>query len=106
MAKGWTPTRPILFCQSPDDRDVPIENTVRALETLGAALERSGQDPSGKLQFRPLGTAGAGISHVSGVFLAIPMAFDWIYRGLAAEAVLERAQEAGARSGRPASAMR
>jgi len=84
VAEGWTPTRPILFCQSPDDRDVPVRNTLKAVAHLGAALEMGGREPGALLFYWPLGTPGCGISHVTGAFRAIPMAFDWIYRGMPA----------------------
>ncbi|BDU74038.1 lipase family protein [Mesoterricola silvestris] len=80
VAVGWTPTRPILFCQSPDDRDVPVENTKRAMGALGAAIRGAGGEPGALLTFRSLGAPGEGISHLGGVLLAIPAAFDWIYR--------------------------
>jgi hypothetical protein len=79
-ATGWTPTRPILFVQSPDDRDVLIQNTLVAHRTLGQALWKAGRDPLELLEYRPLGEPGCGISHAEGVLLAIPMAFDWIHR--------------------------
>jgi hypothetical protein len=82
VAVGWTPSRPILFCQSPDDRDVPIGNTLEAWRTLGGAMRKAGREPQGTLMFQPLGKPGDGIGHVGGVFLAIPTAFDWIYRGM------------------------
>ena len=86
VARGWTPSRPILFGQSPDDRDVPIQNAWAALAALGGALRSAGQDPSGKLLFRLVGEPGHGPSHVGAIFGAIPMAFDWIYRSHALEA--------------------
>jgi len=80
VAEGWTPTRPILFCQSPDDRDVPLANTLTARWILEGAVRKAGADPTGLFTFLPLGSAGGGITHVEGALLAIPTAFDWIYR--------------------------
>ena len=82
VAEGWTPSRPILFCQSPDDRDVPVQNTLKAMAHLGAALETEGREARDLLFFWPLGAPGCGITHVTGAFRAIPLAFDWIYRGM------------------------
>lgn len=75
--KGWTPTRPILFCQSPDDEDVPEGNTLAALDALGAALRREGRDPSSLLSYRPL---PRGTTHLQGALETIPIALDWIWR--------------------------
>ena len=85
VARGWAPTKPILFCQSPDDTDVLLENTLVARGTLAEAIRKEGREPEGILNYAPLGQPGCGISHVGGIFLAIPMAFDWIYRGAGAE---------------------
>jgi hypothetical protein len=85
LAPGWTPTRPILFCQSPDDRDVPMDNTRSAMKILSEAIRRAGREPRDLLVLRPLGGPGCGITHVDGAFLAIPRAFDWIYRGMPSE---------------------
>ncbi len=80
VAAGWAPTRPILFCQSPDDKDVPLGNTVAARRLLEDAVRDRGGDPAGLITFLPLGRPGDGITHVKGALLAIPAAFDWIYR--------------------------
>lgn len=80
VAAGWTPTRPILFCQSPDDRDVPLENTLTARWLLEGEVRKEGPVPAGLFTFLPLGRPGDGITHVKGALLAIPAAFDWIYR--------------------------
>ena len=85
VAVGWTPTRPILFCQSPDDDTVPIQNTLAARASLAAALREAGGNPAKLLHLKLLGRPGEGISHVTGAFLAIPAAFDWIYRGMPPE---------------------
>jgi len=78
LTGGWLPTRPILFCQAPDDRDVPMQNTLDTLAGLGQALREAGRDPAATLVFKPL---PAGLDHVTGVFFALPEAFDWIYQG-------------------------
>jgi len=80
VSVGWAPSRPILFCQSPDDADVPVENTLTAMANLEGAMRKAGRDPAGILDFRPLGAPGCGIGHVGGILLAMPAAFDWIYR--------------------------
>lgn len=91
LGPGWTPSRPILFTQSPDDQVVPIANTLEVMGTLEAALRERGQDPQGLLQFRPFCRPGSGVGHVRGVFLGIPKAFDWIYRGMPDETAEEAA---------------
>jgi hypothetical protein len=79
-SRGWTPTRPILFAQSPDDRDVLLQNALSAHRILGQALWKAGRDPLELLELRLLGEPGNAISHAEGVLMAIPLAFDWIYR--------------------------
>jgi hypothetical protein len=82
LCRGWTPGRPILFCQSPADQDVPVRNTQVTLEALGAEIRKAGGDPGRSLAFLPLGREADGISHVQGALLAIPAAFNWIYSGM------------------------
>lgn len=79
---GWAPTRPILFAQSPEDRVVPLGNTLAAMASLAATARERGQDTRGLLQFQLLCRPGSSIGHVAGAFLGIPKALDWIYRGM------------------------
>ena len=78
---GWRPTRPILFCQSPADQDVFIQNTYRTMVGLGAEIRAAGGDPGQLLAFLPLGEASDRIDHVQGALVAVPAAFNWIYSG-------------------------
>jgi hypothetical protein len=82
LCGGWRPTRPILFGQSPADRDVPIKNTLRTMAELGEDIRRAGDDPARLLAFLPIGKAEDGVGHVEGTLVAIPAAFNWIYSGL------------------------
>ena len=78
LTGGWLPTRPIFFCQSPADRDVPMQNTLNPLAGLGLELRNAGRDPAATLVFAPL---PEGLNHVTGLLFALPEALDWIYRG-------------------------
>jgi hypothetical protein len=82
LCRGWRPTRPILFRQSPDDELVPYANTLTTLDQLGQSILQSGGDPSKVLIPIPIGQAGDGISHEAGALLAIPSAFAWFYFGM------------------------
>lgn len=81
VAEGWAPSRPILFAQSLDDREVPPVIARHAMASLGEAAHRAGRDPGRLLRFQALAPEGSGIGHVEGVALALPVAFDWIGRG-------------------------
>jgi len=86
VARGWAPTRPILFAQGPDDRDVPLANTLTAMGMLETAVRADGRDPQGLLSYEPLDLPGGRTNHIKGALLAIPLAFDWVYsqwRGMA-----------------------
>ena len=85
LCGGWRPTKPILFCQSPADADVPLRNTLRTLEQLGEEIRAAGQDPAKLLAFLPIGKESDRIDHVSGALVAIPAAFNWIYSGMPME---------------------
>jgi pimeloyl-ACP methyl ester carboxylesterase len=82
LCGGWRPTRPILFCQSPDDREVPLKNTVRTMAELGAEIRKAGDDPVRLLAFLPIGKASDHLDHVSAALVAVPAAFNWIYQGM------------------------
>lgn len=77
LHRGWTPTRPILFSQDPEDQDVPVANTRVTLEALNEALCRSGRSAPALLAWHPL---PAGVGHLKGALLAPGVAFDWIWR--------------------------
>jgi len=81
LCSGWRPTRPILFCQSEDDRDVPVQNTINAMNGLGEEIRAAGADPDRLLAFLPIGVPADHITHVEGALVAIPAAFNWIYSG-------------------------
>ncbi|HLO67532.1 MAG TPA: hypothetical protein VK188_10970 [Holophaga sp.] len=81
VAEGWAPSRPILFAQSLDDREVPPIIARNAMASLGEAARRAGRDPARLLRFQALAREGSGIGHVEGVALALPVAFEWIGRG-------------------------
>jgi hypothetical protein len=85
LCRSWRPDRPILFCQSPADQDVPIQNTLITLENLREEIRKVGGDPARLLAYLPLGAATGRINHVQGALLAIPAAFNWIYSGLPME---------------------
>jgi hypothetical protein len=82
LSGGWRPTRPILFCQSEDDHDVSIQNTLAAMAGLGAEIRKTGADPARLLAFLPIGAPSDHITHVEGALVAIPAAFNWIYSGM------------------------
>jgi hypothetical protein len=82
LSGGWRPTRPILFCQSPADQDVPIKNTLRTMADLGAEIRKAGDDPARLLAFLPIGRAQDRVGHVEAALVAVPAAFNWIYSGL------------------------
>jgi len=88
LCRGWTPTRPILFCQSPDDDLVPYANTITTLDQLGQAIQAAGGRPEDVLFSLPIGQAGDHISHTEGALIALPSAFAWIYYGMPDPALL------------------
>ena len=82
LHRGWAPTRPILFCQSPMDDDVSFQQTAVTLACLGAEIIKAGGDPKRLLRFKPIGDCRDGITHIQAVPKALPMAFRWIYDGM------------------------
>jgi hypothetical protein len=78
LPEGWAPARPILIAHSPDDRDVPMDNAVLALETLAGAVRREGRDPTGLLELRLLGKPGEGVGHVAATVPGLAAAFGQI----------------------------
>ena len=82
LHRGWAPTKPILFAQSPVDQDLPFQNTVSAIGYLSAEIAKAGGDPRQILTRRSLGDCRSGVTHLEGAVLAIPLGFDWIYRGM------------------------
>jgi hypothetical protein len=85
---GWAPTRPILFCQSPDDADVPYANTLAAMDGLERSIRQAGGDPAALLHRLDLGRPGDGIDHTPGAYLALPAAFAWFYYGMPSVEIL------------------
>jgi hypothetical protein len=85
LHSGWRPLRPILFVQSPDDQDVPIQNTRLTMAELGEEIREAGGDPASLLAFLPIGAPSDHIDHVSGALVAVPAAFNWIYSGMPME---------------------
>jgi hypothetical protein len=85
LCGGWRPTRPILFCQSLVDRDVPVQNTLATMAGLGEEIRQAGADPGQLLAFLPLGDPSDRISHVAGALVAVPAAFNWFYSGMPME---------------------
>ena len=79
LHRGWTPNRPILFCQSTVDPDVPYQQSVAAMGYLGAELLKAGRDPGRLLRLMPIGN-GAG--HLAAISSALPTGFRWIYDGM------------------------
>lgn len=79
LDKRWTPTRPILFCHSPVDQDVAYQQTVSAMDYLGAEILKAGGAPQKLLVRKPLGFGGIAPSHIQGIPFALGTAFDWIY---------------------------
>jgi hypothetical protein len=84
LHRGWTPTKPILFCHSPADDDVSYQQTVSTMGHLGAQVLRAGGDPKRLLVLRPLGNAALGLTHIQAIPFALPMAFEWFYQGMPA----------------------
>jgi hypothetical protein len=82
LHRGWAPTKPILFAQSPTDQDLPYQNTVSALGYLGAEIFKAGGDPRKLLVSLPIGDCRDGITHIEGAMVAMPTAFNWIYCGM------------------------
>ncbi|MDR3673621.1 MAG: hypothetical protein P4L36_22445 [Holophaga sp.] len=85
LCSGWRPTHPILFCQSLDDRDVSLKNTVTTMAGLGVEIRKAGGDPARLLAFLPIGDVSDHITHIQGALVAIPAAFNWIYSGMPME---------------------
>ena len=79
LDRGWTPTRPILFCHSPADTDVAYQQTVSTMDYLGAEILKAGGDPQKLLILKPIGDSLNGLGHLGAIALAMPVAFDWIY---------------------------
>jgi len=82
LCRGWRPRHPILFCQSPADRDVLLQNTLVTLAELSAEIRKAGDDPDRLLAFLPIGRPTDRIDHVGAAMVAIPAAFNWIYSGM------------------------
>lgn len=85
LHRGWAPTKPILFAQSPTDEDLPYQNTVATIGYLAAEIHKAGGDPARLLASIPIGDCRDGITHIEGAAVAIPSAFNWIYRGMPME---------------------
>ena len=85
LHRGWAPTKPILFCQSPDDQDLPYQNTVATIGYLAAEITKAGGDPHKLLASLPIGDCHDGITHIEGAMVAMPTAFNWIYYGMPME---------------------
>jgi hypothetical protein len=79
LHRGWTPTRPILFCQSPMDDDVSFQQTVETMDNLGAEIVKAGGDPGKLLILKPIGDCRDNITHIMAIPLAMNMGFRWIY---------------------------
>jgi hypothetical protein len=79
---GWRPTRPILFCHSPDDMNIPYANTLTTIDGLGREIRAAGGDPAELLFLLPIGRPGDHIAHTEGALFAIPSAFAWFYFGM------------------------
>jgi hypothetical protein len=82
LDRGWAPATPILFAQSPGDRDLAPQNTTAILGNLAAEIAKSGRDPHRLVVFKQLGDCPVGISHLEGALVGIPLAFQWIYDGM------------------------
>jgi hypothetical protein len=78
LAQGWAPTRPILLAHSPEDRDVPAEDAIRALGILGDAVRQEGRDPSELLALRLLGEPGEGVGHLTAAVPGLVVALQQI----------------------------
>jgi hypothetical protein len=91
LVEGWAPTHPILLAHSPDDRDVPGDGAVEALEILSNAVRQEGREPSGLLELRHLGEPGEGVGHicafVPGVVAALGQIEAWRAQKPEAQAV-------------------
>ena len=85
LHRGWAPTKPILFAQSPNDQDLPYQNTVATIGYLAAEISKAGGDPSKLLASLPIGDCRDGITHIEGALVAMPTAFNWIYYGMPME---------------------
>ena len=85
LNRGWAPTKPILFSQSPNDQDLPYQNTVATLGYLAAEIHKSGRDPRKLLASLPIGDCRDGITHIEGAAVAMPTAFNWIFYGMPME---------------------
>jgi len=84
LCGGWRPTRPILFCHSPDDVNIPYANSLATIDGLGREIRRAGGDPASLLFLIPIGRPGDRIAHTEGALIAIPAAFAWFYYGRSA----------------------
>ncbi len=66
LCGGRTPTRPILFRHSPDDRNISYANTLRTVDRLGQAMRAAAGDPEALLHLLSIGRPGDGISRTAG----------------------------------------
>jgi len=82
LHRGWTPNRPILFCHSPADADVPFQQSVAAMGWLGAELLKAGREPGQRLRLIPIGGGPPGLGHLAAIAFALPTGFRWIYDGM------------------------
>jgi hypothetical protein len=82
VAKGWTPTRPLLLVSLPNDDLVPNENNLAAQRTLAERIGRSGGDPAKVLVMKELCVPDLGGTHLEGLVVAIPMALNWFDKGM------------------------
>ena len=82
LHRGWAPTTPILFAQSPGDEDLPYQNTLATVGYLAAEIAKTGGDPHRLLKAVRLGNSLNGLTHLEGATLALPLAFRWIYDGM------------------------
>ena len=82
LHRGWAPTTPILFAQSPADEDLPYQNTVATVGYLAAEIAKAAGDPHQLLKSVRLGDCLKGVTHLEGAVVALPLAFRWIYDGM------------------------
>jgi hypothetical protein len=82
VSKGWTPTKPILLVDFPNDDCVPNANNLAAYANLSGAIDRAGGDPRDLLVLRHLCVPDLGITHITGALVAIPTAFQWFDAGM------------------------
>ena len=82
LHRGWTPNRPILFCHSPADVDVPFQQSVAAVGWLGTELLKAGREPGSLLRLMPIEAGRPGPGHLAAIAYALPMGFRWIYDGM------------------------